>query len=191
MKQFEITIKVEVLGYDELNSDEEQLALLAREATERSYAPYSNFRVGAAIALDNGEIVSGANQENVAYPSGTCAERSACFYAHARYPQAKFRRIADAARGCWSMRCLPEGRWKCCCAARTRRIACRRWFRCCLWHLLISDRNNPRSIHVRTHRNHNRQRSYGFYVYSTYIISFGVRRVFCAIPWPSGRADIV
>ena len=94
MKQFEITIKVEVLGYDELNSDEEQLALLAREATERSYAPYSNFRVGAAIALDNGEIVSGANQENVAYPSGTCAERSACFYAHARYPQAKFRRIA-------------------------------------------------------------------------------------------------
>ena len=99
MKQFEITIKVEVLGYDELNSDEEQLALLAREATERSYAPYSNFRVGAAIALDNGEIVSGANQENVAYPSGTCAERSACFYAHARYPQAKFRRIAVAARG--------------------------------------------------------------------------------------------
>ena len=57
MKQFEITIKVEVLGYDELNSDEEQLSLLAREATERSYAPYSNFRVGAAIALDNGEIV--------------------------------------------------------------------------------------------------------------------------------------
>ncbi|MDE5657416.1 MAG: cytidine deaminase [Muribaculaceae bacterium] len=99
MKQFEITTRVEVLGYDELNSDDEQLTSLAREATERSYAPYSNFRVGAAIALDNGEIVTGANQENVAYPSGTCAERSACFYAHARYPQAKFRRIAVAARG--------------------------------------------------------------------------------------------
>ena len=99
MKQFEITIKVEVLGYDELNSDEEQLALLAREATERSYAPYSNFRVGAAIALDNGEIVSGANQENAAYPSGTCAERSACYYAGANYPEARFERIAVAAVG--------------------------------------------------------------------------------------------
>ena len=97
MKQFEITIKVEVLGYDELNSDEEQLALLAREATERSYAPYSNFRVGAAIALDNGEIVSGANQENVAYPSGICAERTALFYAGATFPGVSVEALAIAA----------------------------------------------------------------------------------------------
>lgn len=71
----------------------------AREATERSYAPYSHFCVGAAIQLDNGETITGANQENAAFPSGTCAERSACFYAHARYPQARFQSIAIAARG--------------------------------------------------------------------------------------------
>ena len=55
--------------------------------------------MGAAIALDNGEIVCGANQENAAYPSGTCAERSACFSAGARFPGAKFEAIAVAARG--------------------------------------------------------------------------------------------
>lgn len=99
MKQLDINLRLDVLNYSELTPEEEQLTSLAREATERSYAPYSNFRVGAAIALDNGETVTGANQENVAYPSGTCAERSACFYAHARFPQAKFKKIAIAARG--------------------------------------------------------------------------------------------
>ena len=72
---------------------------MAAAMTDNSYAPYSRFRVGAAILLSNGEIVTGANQENVAYPSGTCAERSACFYAHARYPEARFKMIAVAARG--------------------------------------------------------------------------------------------
>ncbi|MDE6332688.1 MAG: cytidine deaminase [Muribaculaceae bacterium] len=99
MKQLDITTKVDVLAYDELSASEAILTSLAREATERSYAPYSHFRVGAAIALDNGETVTGANQENVAYPSGTCAERSACYYAHARYPEARFKAIAVAARG--------------------------------------------------------------------------------------------
>ena len=99
MKQFDITTRIDILEYDELPADDALLVSLAREATDRSYAPYSHFRVGAAIALDNGETVTGANQENVAYPSGTCAERSACFYAHARYPQAHFRKIAIAARG--------------------------------------------------------------------------------------------
>lgn len=99
MKELNINTRVECLGYDELSPEQAGLAALAREATERSYAPYSHFRVGAAIALDNGEVITGANQENVAYPSGTCAERSACFYAHARYPQAHFKAIAIAARG--------------------------------------------------------------------------------------------
>lgn len=98
MKQKEIKIHIEVAQFDELSDSDRRLVELAREATERSYAPYSHFRVGAAIQLDNGEIVTGANQENVAYPSGTCAERSACFYAHARYPEAKFETIAIAAR---------------------------------------------------------------------------------------------
>lgn len=99
MKHKEITIAFEELAYDELPADELELVEAAREATYRSYAPYSHFCVGAAIALDNGVTVPGSNQENVAFPSGTCAERSACFYAHARYPEAKFEKIAIAARG--------------------------------------------------------------------------------------------
>lgn len=98
MKTIEINIPVDVAKFEELSDTDRHLVELAREATYRSYSPYSHFRVGAAIALDNGEIVTGANQENVAYPSGTCAERSACFYAGARYPEAKFLTIAIAAR---------------------------------------------------------------------------------------------
>lgn len=100
MKTKEIICKIDVFEPAELPEDVRLLVEEARTATERSYAPYSHFCVGAAIRLDNGEIVVGSNQENVAYPSGTCAERSACFYAHARYPEAKFVEIAIAARGC-------------------------------------------------------------------------------------------
>lgn len=99
MKTKEIKIAVEVLEFEELTPLEQTLVTRAREMTSKSYAPYSRFCVGAAIALSNGEIVTGANQENVAYPSGTCAERSACFYAHAQYPDAKFVEMAIAARG--------------------------------------------------------------------------------------------
>lgn len=99
MKHFDITIPVTEVTFDELTQGDRDLVEAAREATSRSYAPYSHFRVGAAIRLDNGKIITGANQENVAYPSGTCAERSACFYAHARYPEAHFETIAIAARG--------------------------------------------------------------------------------------------
>ena len=99
MKTKEIKIAVEVLEFEELTPLEQTLVTRAREMTSKSYAPYSRFCVGAAIARSNGEIVTGANQENVAYPSGTCAERSACFYAHAQYPDAKFVEMAIAARG--------------------------------------------------------------------------------------------
>lgn len=99
MKELDITVPVKVYDYDELDAQDAQLVKLAREATYRSYSPYSHFRVGAAILLDNGEIVEGSNQENVAYPSGTCAERSACYYAGARYPGVPFKTIAIAARG--------------------------------------------------------------------------------------------
>ncbi len=98
MKKTEIIVPIEVLAYDELTPQESQLVAEAREATFRSYAPYSKFKVGAAIQLSNGEIVSGSNQENAAYPSGTCAERTTCYYAHSRYPQARFEAIAIAAR---------------------------------------------------------------------------------------------
>lgn len=99
MKNLTLTIPYEQLSYAELQGREALLVELAREATARAYAPYSHFCVGAAIGLSNGENVVGSNQENVAFPSGTCAERSACFYAHARYPEARFEIIAIAARG--------------------------------------------------------------------------------------------
>lgn len=99
MKKIDINLTVEVLSFDELDPLEQELVTKAKDATFRSYCPYSRFHVGAAIALDNGEIVVGSNQENVAYPSGLCAERTAAFYAHATWPEAHFRAIAIAARG--------------------------------------------------------------------------------------------
>ena len=99
MEHKKIVLEYEALAHDELFDTDAELVKKAMGATYRGYAPYSHFNVGAAILLSNGVIVEGANQENVAYPSGTCAERSACFYAHARYPEAKFEKIAIAARG--------------------------------------------------------------------------------------------
>lgn len=99
MKEFDISVKVKAMGLDELTEADRRLVDDALAATERSYAPYSRFSVGAAIRLSNGETVTGSNQENAAYPSGTCAERTAAFYAHSRYPDARFETIAIAARG--------------------------------------------------------------------------------------------
>lgn len=99
MKDIEIKIDVKEYGYEELPQDWRRLVEAARQATYRSYAPYSHFSVGAAVELENGEVIPGSNQENAAFSSGTCAERSACFYAAARYPESKFKAIAIAARG--------------------------------------------------------------------------------------------
>ncbi|MCM1033356.1 MAG: cytidine deaminase [Odoribacter sp.] len=99
MKQKDITVPLVELTYDELDATEKDLVDRARQFTFNAYAPYSNFKVGAAILLDNGEIVCGANQENSAFPSGTCAERSACYWAGAQYPDAHFKAIAVASRG--------------------------------------------------------------------------------------------
>lgn len=99
MEHMDLNIKYSVATINDLSDADRALVEQARLATHRSYAPYSKFSVGAAIQLDNGEIITGANQENVAYPSGTCAERTACYYAHALYPDANFSAIAIAARG--------------------------------------------------------------------------------------------
>ncbi len=99
MKHFDIATKVEQLDFAELTDSQRELVELAQKSTFRSYAPYSRFKVGAAIRLSDGSIVCGSNQENVAFPSGTCAERTAAFYAHAQHPDAKFKAIAVAARG--------------------------------------------------------------------------------------------
>ena len=68
------------------------------EATNRSYAPYSHFSVGAAARLTNGITVTGTNQENAAYPSGLCAERTTLFYANSQYPDQAVKVLAIAAR---------------------------------------------------------------------------------------------
>lgn len=99
MKTFDVTIPVVEARFDELTPEQQRLVALARKATYRSYAPYSRFSVGAAIALSNGEVVSGSNQENAAYPSSLCAERTTAYYAHSAYPDARFTAIAIAARG--------------------------------------------------------------------------------------------
>lgn len=70
----------------------------AQEARENAYAPYSRFKVGAAVRLDSGEIVTGNNQENAAFPSGLCAERVAIFHASAMYPNESITSIAITAR---------------------------------------------------------------------------------------------
>jgi cytidine deaminase len=82
-----------------MNFQEEIQSLMnqAIEISKNAYAPYSKFRVGAAILLDNGKIVLGSNQENAAYPSGLCAERVAIFQAGAIYPDAKIVKLAITA----------------------------------------------------------------------------------------------
>ncbi|MDE6418647.1 MAG: cytidine deaminase [Duncaniella sp.] len=99
MKELTITTPIIEATLDELSAEDRALVEEARRQTATSYAPYRRFHVGAAIRLDNGEIVAGSNQENAAFPSGLCAERTAAFYAHARYPEAKFETIAIAAVG--------------------------------------------------------------------------------------------
>ena len=82
---------------DQLSPGDRELAQEAIEATKSSYAPYSHFNVGAAVRLDNGKIIKGSNQENAAYPSGLCAERTAMFYASSHYPENAMTGIAIAA----------------------------------------------------------------------------------------------
>ena len=74
----------EYSSVQELNAKDRELIEAARKATETSYSPYSRFRVGTAVRLGDGEIVTGSNQENLAYPSGLCAERVALFTASVR-----------------------------------------------------------------------------------------------------------
>ena len=83
---------------DQLTADEQELCAKAREASEGSYAPYSNYHVGAAIRLSDGSVVTGANQENASYPCGTCAERTALHYAQSAYPTLAVTAIAVTAR---------------------------------------------------------------------------------------------
>lgn len=82
---------------NQLKDWEKDLIEQAKAALAGSYSPYSHFRVGAAVLLDNGVIITGSNQENGAYPSGLCAERVALFYAGAQYPNVPIKALAVVA----------------------------------------------------------------------------------------------
>ena len=98
MKEITITTQFKVFdSIQDLPDDIQDLMTQAVEVRKNAYAPYSKFRVGVAIVLDNGKIVIGSNQENAAYPSGLCAERVAIFYAGAVYPEAKILKMAITA----------------------------------------------------------------------------------------------
>lgn len=96
----EKTLPIRYMEYEsaqDMNEADKELVLKAIEATGLSYAPYSKFNVGAAVRLSDGRIFTGANQENAAFPSGLCAERTAIFYAHAHANGAYVESIAIAA----------------------------------------------------------------------------------------------
>ncbi|HEX9825514.1 MAG TPA: cytidine deaminase [Flavobacteriaceae bacterium] len=96
----EIKIESTFTVFDNLEELPQEISFLmerAIEARQKAYAPYSKFSVGAAILLDNDEIVTGSNQENASYPSGLCAERTAIYYAGAQFPDAKIIRMAITA----------------------------------------------------------------------------------------------
>lgn len=98
MEELKIETKFFVFeNENELPSEVSELMDFAKEARLNAHAPYSSFAVGAAILLDNDEIITGNNQENASYPSGLCAERTAIYYAGAKYPKAKVLKIAIVA----------------------------------------------------------------------------------------------
>ena len=98
MKRFSRTLEWNVLNQDELAGDDLMLVNAAKEATAGSWSPYSGFKVGAALLLDDGTVVTGSNQENAAYPSGLCAERTALFAAGHAHPGKAVIALAIAAR---------------------------------------------------------------------------------------------
>ena len=98
MKNFTVTVPVEVRAFEELDPHDALLVEEARRATDGAYAPYSGFFVGAALRMADGTVTRGANQENAAFSSGTCAERSALFGAVANHPGETITDIAIAAR---------------------------------------------------------------------------------------------
>ena len=98
MNKVTITTNFDVFEtIQELPTDIQNLMHEAVAIRKTAYAPYSHFKVGTAILLDNGEIIVGSNQENAAYPSGLCAERVAVFYAGAKYPETKILKMAISA----------------------------------------------------------------------------------------------
>lgn len=98
MDELVLKSTIQVADFAELSAEEQALVNKAIESTNRSYAVYSHFHVGAAVLLKNGETVVGCNQENVSFSAGICAERSALSSAGANYPDEAVTMMAIAAR---------------------------------------------------------------------------------------------
>ncbi|MBI6115545.1 cytidine deaminase [Salegentibacter maritimus] len=99
MKPFKVTSTFEVYeSIEELPEVIRDLMKQAMRARDNAYAPYSQFKVGAALVLNNNEVVTGSNQENASYPSGLCAERTAIYYAGAKYPEAQINYMVISAK---------------------------------------------------------------------------------------------
>lgn len=99
MKKLNLSISyLEYNSINELNKEDKALLSKALEASKLAYAPYSHFKVGAAVLLENGEIFTGNNQENAAYPSGLCAERVAVFAASSHFPDIAVKALAITAK---------------------------------------------------------------------------------------------
>jgi cytidine deaminase len=99
MKTKELNYDIVVCRPDELPEEYEKLLKSAHVATSRAYAPYSKFKVGAAVLLEDGSVVLGANQENASYPVGVCAERVAITSASAQHPRVNVRAVAISVKG--------------------------------------------------------------------------------------------
>ena len=98
MKEINLDAKIQFCQMEELSEDDQRLVNKAIEATRNSYAPYSNFHVGACLRTADGMEMIGANHENAAFPSGLCAERSAIFAAQSQHPESAIVALAIAAR---------------------------------------------------------------------------------------------
>ena len=98
MKELSLKSTIYAADFSELTDQERELIEKAKASTYHSYAPHSHFHVGAAVLLKDGIIVPGCNQENAAFPSGICAERSALFAAGAQHPDQPVIMLAIAAR---------------------------------------------------------------------------------------------
>lgn len=98
MKTAEKTLRYTIYSaLEELPESLQKLLRHARNETKKAYAPYSNFKVGASVLMNNKKMIGGNNQENAAFPSGLCAERTAIFYAHSQYPDEGIEAIAITA----------------------------------------------------------------------------------------------
>ena len=98
MKDLKLKVQIKECQMDELSDEDKSIVRLAIESTASSYAPYSQFHVGACLLLADGTVVCGCNQENAAFPAGICAERSAIFAAGAQHPGQAVKSLAIAAR---------------------------------------------------------------------------------------------